>query len=450
VSQFPLQDIAERLASSPDLEGALDALLAYLRALQPTWHPSVALYDPQREAFVRVYQRERGRLEHRDLVHPLDHMPARFVRKFVHPSAFFNGSERRSLLEKLFQSSPVYEPDRFEGPQLQPLMAPIGWHSCICLPLNDRDELMGMIVVVSPKTDVFTPAVTAALQPLRSLAALAIARRLHATGRATPESRAAEEAARRTQVALQERLREAHAEAERLAEESRAKTAALEMAMLEAEQLRHASTGQRSELQAVTRQLRALEEQTTGAAEHLNEGYAQLADTQGQLRELQRTVEMVRKAFDVLAVAPDSGSVTRSLVGWFCEQFQVERCSLMRLDEPQGDLRILAHRGLDPQVAGQVRVKVGSGVSGWVASNRQSVFMRERTDESPVAPTARDRYNSDSFISVPLVHHDRVVGVLNLSNKRDGEPFDELDLDRAQLAGNVLAIALGGQERRAA
>jgi len=34
--------------------------------------------------------------------------------------------------------------------------------------------------------------------------------------------------------------------------------------------------------------------------------------------------------------------------------------------------------------------------------------------------------------------------VLNLSNRRDGEAFDELDLERAQLACNVLAMALGG------
>ena len=61
-------------------------------------------------------------------------------------------------------------------------------------------------------------------------------------------------------------------------------------------------------------------------------------------------------------------------------------------------------------------------------------------------PTGLDRYNSDSFICVPLVHNDRLVGVLNLSNKTAGEPFDELDLDRAVMAASVIAISLGGQE----
>jgi signal transduction protein with GAF and PtsI domain len=96
-------------------------------------------------------------------------------------------------------------------------------------------------------------------------------------------------------------------------------------------------------------------------------------------------------------------------------------------------------------MAGRVRVPMGSGVAGWVASHRRPVWMRESEDETPVAPTGVDHYNSDSFISMPLVHRNRLVGVLNLSNKRDGEMFSERDLARAQLAGSVLALAIGEQ-----
>ena len=66
--------------------------------------------------------------------------------------------------------------------------------------------------------------------------------------------------------------------------------------------------------------------------------------------------------------------------------------------------------------------------------------------------TDQDAYNSDSFICVPLTYKDRTCGVLNLSNKRDGEAFDEFDLDRAVLVGSIIAMTLGNQEmvRRAA
>jgi signal transduction protein with GAF and PtsI domain len=59
-----------------------------------------------------------------------------------------------------------------------------------------------------------------------------------------------------------------------------------------------------------------------------------------------------------------------------------------------------------------------------------------------------DHYNSGSFVSVPLVHKNRQLGVLNLSNKRDGKAFNETDLDRAMMASAVLSMAMG--ERAAA
>lgn len=443
--RLPLRDIAERLANAPDVESCVDAVLAYLRPQQAEWHPTIALYDASREAFHRVWQRERGRLDRRDLVLPVDHLPARFVRKFVRPSAFFNGDDRRSLLARLFQSSPTYEPDRFEGPQVQPLTAPVGWRSCVCLPLNDHDRLLGLIVIVSPQLRAFPGAVTEELGALRGMASLALARRLHDPASPAGESRGASEAARRSALLMQGRVQELQRQAEALEDENRAKAATLESLMREVAALRSEADSRHNERVATARITSALEEQASAAAHHLNDAYAQLARTQSLNQELQDTLQLVQRAFEALSGSDDAVGLTRSLVAWCCEHFDVDRCSVMRVDDARGDLRIYAHRGLDPALAGRVRVPMGEGVAGWVARNRQPVWMREREDATPVAPTGVDHYNSDSFISMPLVHRNRIVGVLNLSNKRDGEPFSERDLARAQLAGSVLALAIGEQ-----
>lgn len=447
MTRLPLRDIAERLAFAPDVESCVDTLLAYLRPQQADWYPTLALYDASREVFHRVWQRERGRLDRRDLVLPIDHMPARFVRKFIRPSAFFNGSDRRSLLAKLFQNSPTYEPDRFEGPQVQPLTAPVLWQSCLCLPLNDHDRLLGMIVLVCPKPRAFTSrSVLDELSALRGMASLALARRLgDAEGPAQNETRGATEAARRAALLMQGRVQELQQQAEQLEQENRAKASTLESLMREVEALRLDADQHHNERMATAHITRALEEQAASAAAHLNEAYDQLTRTQALNQELQDTVLLVQRALDALSGTEDAASLTRSLVAWCCEHFDVGRCSVMRMDESQGDLRVYAHRGLDPATAGRIRVPLGVGVAGWVAHHRQPVWMREREDHTPVPPTGVDQYNSDSFISMPLMHRNRLVGVLNLSNKRDGEPFSERDLARAQLAGSVLALAIGEQ-----
>ena len=441
--RYPLRDIAGSLASAPSLESGVQSLLVYLRALQPDWHPSVALYTPETQRFERVFQLDGGRSHLRSVSVGLDQLPTRLVRKYLRPSAFFNEATRKSLLEKLFHETPGYEPDRFEGPRLQPLTAPVGWRSCACLPLNDHDELLGLIVLVCPRPNSFGPAVLEALQPLRGLASLAIARRLHASGRVTPESRAAEEAARRDATLMTERVRSLEAELERAIAENAARGATLQAVLREAEQLRADGTAHHEDRTRVARHAAALEEQIDAVGTHLSDACGRLAEAESRLGEVTGTLDVVREAFAVIANNPDPASITRAFVGWFCERFQIGRLSVMRLDDERGDLRIMAHKGMDPAMAARVRLRVGQGVAGWVASTQQAVIVREREDGGAVHGTGLDRYNSDSFISLPLVHRRRVVGVMNLSNKRDGEAFDELDFDRARLASHVLSLALG-------
>lgn len=446
MSKFQLRDISERLTSSLDLEGVIDQLLAYLRAVQPDWHPTLAFYEGSRDSFVRIYGRERGRLDRRDVTIPVDQLPARLVRKFFQPSAFFNAEGRRSFLTKLFQSNPVYEPDRFESVQLQALAAPVAWQSSICLALADQDDLLGLLLITSPRKNAFPSALVGEIIPVKSLAALAIARRLHAAGRPTPESRHAEEHSRQATALMQERLREMEERYHALAEDDRSKETQLHQLSRDLESLNEHRDAYREELERVKRNLGALEEQTSSAATHLNEAYAQLSTVQATNTDMRRTLDFLRDVFQVLAREHDEQGFTRTLVAWFCEQFEVERCSLMRADEHGTGLRILAHRGLDPKVAGAVRVRVGQGVSGWVAHHKRPLFVKMRQDSTPVRASGVDAYNSDSFISIPLVHRERLLGVLNLSNKRDGAPFEDLDFERAMLTGSVLALALGGQQ----
>jgi signal transduction protein with GAF and PtsI domain len=168
---------------------------------------------------------------------------------------------------------------------------------------------------------------------------------------------------------------------------------------------------------------------------------AQLEDSQAQVAEMLRTVSFLKEVFQVLAQEHDREDFQRTMVSWFCECFGVDRCSLMKIEDSQETMSISAQHGIAPEIAGGVRVRVGQGIAGWVAHHRKPLFVRMK-DDPGATYTHQDAYNSDSFICVPLVHSNRLVGVLNLSNKRGGAPFNELDLDRAVLAGSVLAMTL--------
>ena len=457
VSKFDLRDVSQRLTESQDTEAVVFEFLGYLQSLRPDWRAALAFYEVSRDALVSLYGRENDRLVRRDISVPVEQLPARLVRKFFHPSAFFNAPTRRSLLASLFKTSPFYEPDATDAPSLKSLSPIPDWASCVCMPLADQEDLLAVLVLASRKKGAFGSRAVGELLPVKGMAALALAQHLYRGARAAP---AAEEpvaigvAASGGQAAadFQERIRSLDDRAAELADENRAKAAKLQALTGEIERVDQDSSRYRRELERVKGHLHALEEQSAAATEHLNEAYSQLTETQDRMTELERTVGFLQDVFQMLSQEHDAQEIPGTMVAWFSEHFGVERCSLMVLESGRETLRIAAHRGIDPAVASTVRVRIGLGISGWVAHNRKPLFVRVKTDTREVQPSGQDVYNSDSFITVPLIHGDRMVGVLNLSNKQGGLPFDELDLDRAMLAGSLLAMTLRAQDvaRRAA
>jgi len=450
VSKFDLRDVSKRLSESRDTEAVVFEFLGYLQGLKPDWQASLAFYEVSRDALVSLYLREGDRLVRQDIMVPVDQLPTRLVRKFFHPSAFSNAPSRRSLLSSLFKSSPFYEPEGAEAVALRPVAPIPDWVSCVCMPLADQEDLLAMLVLASRQKGAFGNRVVDDLVAVKGMAALALAQHLYRSAHLTPQNAVADEpldeAPGDAAADFQEQIRLLDQQAAGQTGQIEANAAKLEALAQELDRADKSSSNYRQELERVKEHLHALEEQSNAATQHLTEACTQLTETQDRMAELQRTVGFLQDLFQMLSQEHDSQEFSSTMVMWFSEAFGIERCSLMVLDGSRDTMRIAAQRGLDPAVADRVRVRVGQGISGWVAQNRKPLFVRVKTDAREVTHTGQDVYNSDSFITVPLIHGDRVVGVLNLSNKAAGLPFDQLDLDRATLTGSLLAMTLGAAD----
>ncbi len=72
---------------------------------------------------------------------------------------------------------------------------------------------------------------------------------------------------------------------------------------------------------------------------------------------------------------------------------------------------------------------VGEGVAGYVAQQMKPLLVVSR-EAAPVPVTASQRrYETESFICAPILNNGRLIGVLNLTEKKSKKPFDETDLD---------------------
>ena len=444
VSRYELRDISDRLARSTDAEAVAFEFLGALQDAQPHWRATLAFYEVSRDALVRLYEREKDQLRARDIKVMVDQLPPRMIRNFFHPNASLEPAGRKSILTPFVHASPVFEPDLNDAVLLRALLPVTTWSSCVCMPLMDRGEMLAVLTIVSSRRAGFGPKVIEDIVPLRSMAAFALAERLHrATASAAhPDPEAAGKAA----AEYHQRLEQLSIHARELEEDNDAKSARLAELTQRIEQLDRHSNGYREELDRVKQQLAEIGQHSERAAHDVGEASAHLETAGTRLEELQQTQRFMTQVFESLAAEHEPRQFTHDIVGWLTEHFGVERCSLMLVDRSGYLLRIMEQSGIPPEVAEKVRVRLGQGVAGWVALHRKPLFVQARIDAPEVERNTAESYDSDSFVCVPIVYNGRITGVLNLSNKKDGTAFTPADLDRATFTAGVLAITLGSNE----
>ena len=114
------------------------------------------------------------------------------------------------------------------------------------------------------------------------------------------------------------------------------------------------------------------------------------------------------------------------------------------LADPSGEsLVVRARHGRNGERAIGERRSVGEGVAGWVAQHRVPLLITNVTEQPGFrAMTRGDGYETSSFMAVPLLHQDRLVGVVCATDRRDGSAFDERDLRLVLGVAPQLAIAI--------
>lgn len=121
--------------------------------------------------------------------------------------------------------------------------------------------------------------------------------------------------------------------------------------------------------------------------------------------------------------------------------------SLMLLHEGRELLTVNSARGPREQLVRSTLRRLGEGISGWVAQNREPLLLIGPVDDARFPGTARDLKDA---MCVPLIVEDRVIGVLSVSNKKGEATFNQADLDHllaiTQPVAKTIALTLTQRE----
>jgi len=117
--------------------------------------------------------------------------------------------------------------------------------------------------------------------------------------------------------------------------------------------------------------------------------------------------------------------------------------SLSRFDATKEELVfLLVHGDLRHRLRGY-RLSSNTGIAGWVVNNRLPIIVNDPRQDWRFSATVDSEFGflTQSIVSVPMISRNRLLGVIQLVNKRTHE-FTEADVTLLLLLGEVAVIAL--------
>ena len=118
--------------------------------------------------------------------------------------------------------------------------------------------------------------------------------------------------------------------------------------------------------------------------------------------------------------------------------------SLLIRDEETGELGfVLVHGDIKKQLQGY-RIEGNTGIAGWVATHREPLIVNKPRQDWRFTSQVDEAFNffTRSLLCIPMISRDKLVGVIQLINKKNGEQFAETDIALLSILGHVAATAL--------
>lgn len=126
------------------------------------------------------------------------------------------------------------------------------------------------------------------------------------------------------------------------------------------------------------------------------------------------------------------------------ELLSAKNWSLMLLDEGKQELYFEIVVGEFSEKIKGLRIKANQGIAGWVANHKRPLLIKDVTKDKRFLSLIDEYtgFKTHSVICSPLICREKVLGVIELVNKKIGEEFTEEDLEVLMHLSDYIAIAI--------
>ncbi len=159
-----------------------------------------------------------------------------------------------------------------------------------------------------------------------------------------------------------------------------------------------------------------------------------LLEKTSALHEISRSIESLTSLDNLL----------QDIVQKAMHLMNAESGSLLLFTEEGDELEFKVAFGPKSKNVKPFRIKLGQGISGWVAEHGEPILIKDAYKDPRFDPSfdKRSGYRTRSFLCVPLKYKERILGVITILNRLDMEPFSEKDLELLLTFSTQAALAI--------
>jgi GAF domain-containing protein len=155
----------------------------------------------------------------------------------------------------------------------------------------------------------------------------------------------------------------------------------------------------------------------------------------------------------VLDAEQQHRALLKSIVETAVAIFRARASSIFLLDEASDELVFEAVAGEGEESLVGTRIPSSTGIAGWVLVTRQPLIIDDLSNDPRHARSVAERtgYVPKRLMSVPLLHEDEALGVLQVLDREDNARFglEEMELLGLFAAQAAIALSLLQRARRA-
>ena len=130
--------------------------------------------------------------------------------------------------------------------------------------------------------------------------------------------------------------------------------------------------------------------------------------------------KILRKIVDIISSDLDLKGILNEVVKIVTEMVSADSVFIYLFDEKKENLVLMASKTPHKKELGKIVLKVGEGITGWVAKENKPVAIKRHAYQDPrfksfdVLP--EDRY--EAFLSVPIVYKGKAIGAVNMQHRK--------------------------------